>query len=383
MVVMQMYAVGGLTAEDAGTNGLGNLSDGGLLTCAEPRRRDAAQDPRAVLRSPIGGDIGATCGNNTWAWNADCLTKDFDKAFEAYADVVSNPSFKDDETTDMKRRIVSAIDAQDADWTSQAGRFFKKEFFGPLNSPYQFVVSGTKENVEKFTADQARSWYEKKVLAAPRVLAVFGDVDPAHVQELATKFLAGNGHRAEPAKVAISNTDTASDASAPAINIVDVKVQKTEQQLAGVIIGFKSKSVIGDPSNYTLDVIDTLTSGFTYPTGYIFETLRGLGLVYVADAHNVPGLNEKLPGMYQVYAGCGPENVDKVIELALENTARVEGTEKDVDMKWFKRSKELMVVADALENETPAAQAHDGGGWMRRWGWDMPIMNRLPIMCAR
>src|SRR6202012_715595 len=114
--------------------------------------------------------------------------------------------------------------------------------------------------------------------------------------------------------------------------VVDVKVQKSDHQDATVNIGYKSNSRIGDPANYTLDVIDTLTSGFTYPTGYIFETLRGLGLVYVADAHNVPGLNSKLPGMFQVYAGCGPENVDKVVDLALENTARVEGSEKDVDM---------------------------------------------------
>ena len=86
---------------------------------------------------------------------------------------------------------------------------------------------------------------------------------------------------------------------------VDVEVQKTDQELAGVIIGFKTDSVIGDPANYTLDVIDTLTSGFTYPTGYIFETLRGLGLVYVADARNVPGRDSSLPGTFEAYARAG------------------------------------------------------------------------------
>ena len=353
LVVMQMYAVGGLTAEDAKTNGLGNLAMD--LLPRGTKTRTAAEI--AQFFDSIGGDIGTSCGNNTWAWSANCLTKDFDKAFEAYADVVSNPAFKDEETADMKRRIIAGIAAQDADWSAQAGRFFKKEFYGPQNSPYQFVVSGTKEGVEKFTAEQARSWYEKKVLTAPRVLAVFGDVDPVHVRELATKLLAQSGHREEPAKVAVGSPDQYSAVSeVPAVRVVDVKVQKTDQELAGVIIGFKSKSVIGDPDNYTLDVIDTLTSGFTYPTGYIFETLRGLGLVYVADAHNVPGKDPKLMGTFEAYAGCDPANVDKVVELTLQNIARVEGTEKDVDMDWFKRSKELMVVADAMENETPAAQ---------------------------
>jgi zinc protease len=354
LVVMQMYALGGLTAEDASTNGLGNLSME-LLTRGT-KTRDAAQI--AEFFDSIGGEIGASCGNNTWSWSANCLTKDFDKAFEAYADVVCNPAFKADEATDMKRRIVAAIAAQDADWTAQAGRFFKKEFYGPQNSPYQFLAVGTKENVEKFTADQARDWYEKKVLTAPRVLAIFGDVDPAHVPELATKFLAAGAHHHEaPQATPISRDIIWKADGAPAIQVDAVKVQKTDQALAGVIIGFKSDSVIGDPANYTLDVIDTLTSGFTYPTGYIFETLRGLGLVYVADAQDIPGRNEKLPGTFEAYAGCDAANVDEVVRLTLENIARVEGSEKDVDMDWFKRSKELMVVADAMENETPAAQA--------------------------
>jgi len=353
LVVIQMYALGGLTAEDASTNGLGNLSME-LLTRGT-KTRDAAQI--AEFFDSIGGEIGTSCGNNTWSWSANCLTKDFEKAFEAYADVVSSPSFKADETADMKRRIEAAIAAQDADWTSQAGRFFKKEFYGPQNSPYQFTVAGTKENVEKFTADQARDWYQKKVLTAPRVLAVFGDVDPAHVQELAVKYLAQSGHRDAPPKSDAASIHRSIEAGAPAIQVADVKVQKTDQALAGVFIGFKSNSVIGDNDNYTFDVIDTLTSGFTYPTGYIFETLRGLGLVYVAGAQNITGRNAKLPGTFETYAGCDPANVDKVVDLTLQNIARVEGSEKDVDMDWFKRSKELMVVADAMENETPAAQA--------------------------
>jgi predicted Zn-dependent peptidase len=77
----------------------------------------------------------------------------------------------------------------------------------------------------------------------------------------------------------------------------------------------------------------------------------------VAADRNVPGRDAKLPGTFESYAGCAPENVNKVVELTLQNIARVEGSEKDVDLDWFKRAKELMIVADAMENETPAAQA--------------------------
>ena len=353
LVVMQMYSLGGLTAEDVQTNGLGNLTMQTLLRGT--KNRNAQQI--AEFFDSIGGAMDTMCGNNTWAWTGTSLTKNFDKAFEVYADVVNNPTFPDDQVADMKRRIEAAIAAEDADWSAQAFRFFKKEFFGPMNSPYQFLPIGTKENVERFTSQQLRDWYEQKVQSAPRVLAVFGDVDPDHVKQLAAGLLGGGEKRPAPHHPQEPTIPTVAGSGLPSIQVDRIAVQKSEHELAGIVIGFKSNSVVGDPANYPLDVIDTLTSGFTYPTGYIFETLRGLGLVYVADARNAPGRDASLPGTFEVYAGCDPANVNRVVELTLQNIARVEGTPQDVNMDWFKRAKELMIVADAMENETPAAQA--------------------------
>ena len=354
-VEIQMYSLGGVTAEDAKTNGLGNI------TMKLPLRGTTTRNAQQIAEffDSIGGAMGTTCGNNTWAWEANCLSKDFDKTFEAYADVVNNPTFPQDETTAMKKRIESEIAAEDADWSAQSARFFRKQFYGPTHSPYQFLPIGTQENVESFTTQQMKDWYEQKVQAAPRVLAVYGDIDLDHVKQLAADLLGKGQKRPQPTPPTGPNpAEFANTPSGPPqLQVTRVETQKTEQALAGVIIGYDSKSVVGDPSNYTLDVIDTLTSGFTYPTGYIFETLRGLGLVYVADARNVPGRDASLPGTFEAYAGCDPKNVNRVVELILQNVARVEGTLQDINMDWFKRSKELMTVADAMENETPAAQA--------------------------
>lgn len=353
LVSIQMYSLGGLTAEDAKTNGLGNLTMSTLVRGTTTRNAQQI----AEFFDSIGGGMAASCGNNTWSWSASCLSKDFDKAFNVYADVVNNPAFPDQEVAAAKKRIEAAIAEEDANWTAQAGRYFKKEFFGPLNSPYQYLVIGTQGNVQSFTPDQMRQWYEQKVQAAPRVLAVFGDVEPDHVKELAQKLLGEGNQRPAPQHPQEPNVPPAQNSGEPSVNVTNVDVQKTEQALAGVIIGYRSDSVVGDPANYVLDVIDTLTSGYTYPTGYIFETLRGLGLVYVADAQNAPGRDAKLQGTFEAYAGCDPRNVNRVVELILENIARVEGSMKDVQADWFKRAKELIVVADAMEKETPSAQA--------------------------
>src|SRR5258705_5060278 len=120
----------------------------------------------------IGGDLAGSCGNNSWNWSATCLKDDLGKTLEVFADVVRNPTFPEHEVSAMKKRVMAAIDSQDADWFAASMRFFRKTYFGPMNSPYQFVSIGTKENVSGYTADQVKQYYNDKIIKPRRVLAV-------------------------------------------------------------------------------------------------------------------------------------------------------------------------------------------------------------------
>src|SRR5207244_240906 len=102
---------------------------------------------------------------------------------------VNNPSFPDAELDPMKQRIEAQIASQDADWHQQAMRFFKKSYFGPKNSPYQFLPTGTKENVAEFTREQAKQWYADKVMTGRRVIAIYGDVDVDKAKSMAREYL--------------------------------------------------------------------------------------------------------------------------------------------------------------------------------------------------
>ncbi|MGH7213953.1 MAG: M16 family metallopeptidase [Tepidisphaeraceae bacterium] len=354
LVAVNMYTIGGLTAEDASTNGLGNL------TMELVPRGTKTRSARQIAESfdSIGGDINAASGNNTWYWNASFLNTDFDKAMEVYADVINNASFPESELAPMKQRILAAIEGQDADWTNQAMRYFKQVYYSPENSPYQFQTIGTKENVTGFTLRQVRDWYANQVLKNRRVLAIYGDVDVEHAKKVASELL-GKGPKLQGAALAPVAPPATQEAVAgtPAVDVARVVVQKTEQPVAGVVIGFDSDSVIGDPANFPLVVADTMTSGFTYPTGYLHEILRGRGLVYVVHAFNSPGRNKELPGAFVVYAGSDPRKVNEVVETILQNIARVQGTDADMQPGWFERSKRLVVTADAMDNETAAEQA--------------------------
>lgn len=364
LVVMQMYTLGGLTSEDEKSNGLGNLT---MQMVSRGTKTRSAQEIAAFWDS-IGGDFEASCGNNSWSWTATCMKADLAKAYGVFAELVNEPSFQETELQPVKKRVLAAIQSQDADWANQAFRFFKQTYYGPMNSPYQFMSTGTVAGVQAFTADQVKEWYRGTVLPAKKVIAVFGDVEPAEVEALLRKTPLGAAQaaKAEAGPVAVTTRSSATRSSAHAgadpqpagvVEVEKVALNKTEQALAGIVIGYRADTVVGEPAGFPIAVGDTMASGYQYGSGYLYEILRGRGLVYVVHGQNSPGRNESLKGTFLVYAGCEPEKVNEVVDVILENIARLQGTPADTNADWFQRSKELIVVAEALENQTPAKQA--------------------------
>ncbi len=354
LVAINFYSLGGISAEDAKTNGIGNLTMEMLPRGTTTRTAEQI----AEFFDSTGGELNTGCGNNTWFWNASCLKESFAKTMEVYADVVNNPAFPASELGPMKQRTLGAIESIDSDWTTQAMRYFRKAYFGPLNSPYQFISVGTKENVQSFTPKQLKDWYSKRILASKRVIAIYGDVDLKEAQTLAATYFGGGPKAVAPTPVMNSGRAAATNLpSTPSVDVRAVEVQKTEQPLAGVVIGYDSNSTLQSPLRFPLTVGDTMASGYGYPTGYLHETLRGRGLVYVVAAQDMPGRSEQLPGTLFVYAGCDPSKANEVIDLILENIARLQGSPKDVQVDWFERSKKLIDTSEAMQNETPDQQA--------------------------
>ncbi len=355
LVAIRMYAQGGVSHEDASSNGIGNLTMQLLPRGTATRSAEQIAD----FLASIGASIETACGKNTWYWNASCLSKDFDKTMDVVADVASNPAFSERELAAMKQRVQAQISSQDSDWTSQAMRFFMRTYFGTLNSPYQYAAVGSAENVNHFSAEDLKRWYHDKVLASPRVLAIFGDISLDDAKAAAAKYLAGGPALPAVEPVQVSPPAAFGPATRPtaSIEVERVATQKTEQPLAGIIIGFDSDSLISSPRQPVLALADCLTSGYTGGTGYLWDVLRGRGLVYVVETQDFQGVRPEHPGTFFALAGCDPQKVNEVVDLTLENIARLQGSAADIQADWFARSKQLLITGDALQNETPDAQA--------------------------
>ena len=141
-----------------------------------------------------------------------------------------------------------------------------------------------------------------------------------------------------------------------------VAIQKTEQPLAGVVIGFDAGSVITQADQPLLAMADCMTSGYQDRRD-IYSTCCAARAWCMSSMPRIcPAVTEKSPGVFMAYAGCDPQKVNEVVDLMLENIARLQGTPAEIQPDWFDRSKQLIINADALENETPNAQADGRAG---------------------
>jgi zinc protease len=191
------------------------------------------------------------------------------------------------------------------------------------------------------------------------VIAIFGDMLPDQAKVLADK-LAGPSDKPRPAPEArhdLQAVQAAAQPGKPAVTVVRVETNKTQQPLAGIVIGYEADNVVGMPDSASLDVADTMASGFSFPTGYLHETLRGQGLVYVVHGAGIPGRSLELPGTWIVHAGCDPANVDKVVDEILLNIARLQGSDEDMQTGWIDRAKSLMLIDEAMDRQTASQQA--------------------------
>lgn len=372
LIAVRMYATGGLTAETDTDSGIGNLTMRMLMRGTSFRSaRQLAEQLDAM-----GASVETACGNNTWFWNASMLKEDFDKGMEIYADVVNNPAFAKEELETMRKRVLAGIASRDADWGAQAMRYFRKQFF-PASSPYHLQTSGETETVSAMQAQQLKSYYTDTVLKSRRVLAIYGDIDPDQAKQVAQKLL-GQGMKLNMAVTPVQEVPAIEPADhRPQAAVLRVDVQKTQQPLAGVVIGYEANPVIGEKSYDTFSVADTMTSGWGYPTGYLHETLRGEGLVYVVAASVWPGRSVQMPGTFFVYAGCEPDKVNEVIDKILLNIARLQGTPQDMQVDWFNRSKQLLLTDEAMSKETVAEQA-TSAALDELWGLGYDYSKGLP-----
>ena len=176
IVSLQLFGKGGLRFEPRDKPGLSQFAFS-LLTKGTKKR---SKTEIAQAMEEIGGRIASGSGRNTFFVSVSVLKDDFKKGLEILADVVTHPSFPNEEIEKQRKDTLLALRRADESWQREVERLFLESYY--RGHPYGNDVLGTELSVKAFTREHILSFYQRLAVGGNTVLAVFGDIDEENIE---------------------------------------------------------------------------------------------------------------------------------------------------------------------------------------------------------
>ena len=290
-----------------------------------------------------GATVIAESGNNSFFVNATCLREDFDDLFQVYADIILHPSFPDDELAHMRRLLLAALERQNDDWRTEIEKLWRQLFF--TVSPYRLSPEGTAETLQRLQRQDVVAFYQHYVVPGNMVLAIVGDIDPAHIVTTVEKTF--NTFLPRP----VTFPEVLAE---PLPTQVRRQVRQTQKQVAAIYIGFPGTTLTNLADRYPLYILDGIVSGLDLPGGWLHNALRGQQLVYVVHAFSWLGLES---GYFGIYAATQPDKVPTVVDMILQNMEKAKaGQISDAELD---NTKQMALVTARLHRQANDQMASD------------------------
>ncbi len=353
MVHIQLYGLGGLLLEPATHPGLSAFT-ASLLTAGTGSRTklellSAIED--------IGGSIGSRSDNNTYHVSISILREDLDTALDVLSDVIQNARFPEDEIEKKRKELLLAIQKQEESWQYELMQLFKRNYFS--KSPYERDRLGTVESIQSIGREDILAFFRRMVNPSHSVLTVYGDIE-------SRPLLAKLNERLGMWK---GETVTLPDWPSETEPLTSTRTveKKTEKTSASLFVGTNGLD-IGSDRRPTLDVLDAVLAGASYPGGRLFEALRGgqEDLVYIVGATSFYG---KRAGYFGVMTQTTLGNLDKVQNVILGHLKRVQ--DEPIPGEELQTAKDMILSAHHLSRESLSSQAVNAAlDEVLGMGWD-------------
>lgn len=334
LVTMTAVFQGGLLAELPANNGVSRLLAQSLIKGT--KTRSAAEIAETV--ESVGGSISAESGNNSITVDVAMLATDLALGMEIIADVITNPTFPEEEVAKERSAQIAAIKADEDQITSVARNLLRENLFG--DHPYALRAKGSEETVASLTQKDVQKMHDEIFTAKNGVLAVFGDVDAEDVYKLATEAFAG---------LPAGGGRVSEFPAGPKIDAARSIVENRDKNQAVVMVGFPGVDLFSD-DRAALELIDTASSDLG---SRFFDRIREeLGLAYFVGAAQLIG---PTPGMIAFYVGTDPAKVDLVKAELKSEIAKL--AEEGLTDEELARAKKKVLGSEAIQNQSDRAMA--------------------------
>jgi len=339
IVSLQAAFLGGVRWETKENNGITNLIAEMLPLGTKKRSaRDIAQEIESMA-----GKINGFAGRNSFGVSVTVLSQFFEPALELFSDILTNPSFSEEELMKKRTEIIAAIERSSDQPVSFLLKNFNSFFFG--NHPYGMDVLGTKEVIKKLTSRDLSVYYSQLAQTKNLVITVVGDVAAESAKKMFEtafkEFPAHNFNSREVSPVLIPNT------------IREKVITQGKKAQAQILLGFPGID-IKSPDKYALDVLNTILAG---QGGRLFVELRDKqSLAYTVTSFSWEGID---PGYIAFYIACEPSKVETAIESLKLEVKKIR--EEKVTLEELKRAQNYLVGSFSIDHQTNESLAQEIG----------------------
>jgi len=304
-VVISGYLSVGSLDEPAEMAGLADMTASALMRGTQTRKF------REIYESleSIGANLGISAGAHTTSFHGKSLAEDLPLLLELLADVLRHPLFPKAQVEQLRAEKLTSLAIRDQDTRSQASMAFDDLAYP--DHPYSQQTDGYPETVSQLTPANLRSFHRKRFGPRGMVISIVGAVEPKRTSRAVAKVLGGWSLPRQPARPDLPPVTRLT-------GLARKEVQLQGKSQSDIVLGVVGPSRF-EPDYLAASLGNNILGRFGL-MGRIGDSVRERsGLAYYAYSvvNGGPG-----PGPWHVVAGVNPANVQRAIDLVLEELRR-------------------------------------------------------------
>jgi zinc protease len=302
-VTLELLVNAGSWRDPPGEEGLASLTAKGLLLGTSTRTGTAMQEELDFM----GASLSAAARKDYAALNLQVLKKDLERGLELLLEVLTQPSFPDDELHREVEKTLATMQAEEDQPEEVADKAFQQALFPA--SPYGHPVEGTPASVVKLTRAAIVRFYQSYYHPNNVILAVVGDSSAEEVRTKLSARLSAWPRGDIPAAMFGSTF-----ASGPKTITIDRDLAQ-----AHIILGHIG--INRENSDFeALSVMNYVLGGGGFASRLMEEIRDKRGLAYSVASLFEAG---KFPGAFQIVLQTKNTSAPEAMSLALQQMERL------------------------------------------------------------
>jgi len=302
-ITFQLLIDSGSRRDPPGQEGLSYLNARGLMLGTSKYTVTAINEDLDFM----GASLNSSSSRDYATLNLKVLKKDLDKGFDLFMEVLTQPTFPEDEIKREIEKTLAANQSAEDQPEEVAEKAFQSSLF--LTSPYGHPVEGTKESLPRLTRGTIVRFYRSYYHPQNAILTIVGDMTSDEVKEKLLPRLS-KWPMGEVSKVPLVPTFAREPKT--------VKIDRTITQ-ANIIIGHAGVSR-DNPDYYALTVMNYILGGGGFSSRLVEEIRNKRGLAYAVTSFFDA---RKYPGSFQIVLQTKNASAREAITLSLQQMERI------------------------------------------------------------